>query len=76
VSFRESTYIASGPPARMRLSGPQGAMIVRNGNAGQVPIYTRSKESQVQVPDLLWAPITDQCIFLSFVVDTYEYVQQ
>jgi hypothetical protein len=69
VWFRGQRYIASGMPVRVSTTDDGGgAMLVRVGDAGAIPVFRRADDPRrgKRLPQLILAPITYDCVFLPY----------
>ena len=63
IRFRDAHYYAWGMPVRVTAQ-PTDYRLVRIGQAGIIPVYTLEEEAARHL--FLWAPITEDCVFLRF----------
>lgn len=66
--FRDQVYIASGMPVRFSGAGSSDYRIVRIGTAASVPLFALDRDAgrAPGVYSRVWAPITEDCVFLPF----------
>jgi hypothetical protein len=66
LHFRDAPYLPYGMPRRMSVTNA-GDPIVRVGNADSVPVFASAREPGEPEHVRVWAPITDECVFLPYV---------
>ena len=66
ITFGGETYYANGLPVRVLPENPEPTKLVRIGAAGAIPLYLLEVDMIKGHRHTLWAPITEDCIFLPF----------
>jgi hypothetical protein len=72
VRFRDENYLAWGMPARVTTASTSEYALIRAGSADRIPIFVRANgfSSGEPVPPMIWAPITEDCVFLPYRRDS------
>lgn len=64
IRFRDAHYYAWGMPVRVSAQPSNDDRLVRIGQAESIPVYTLEEEAARH--RFVWAPITEDCVFLPF----------
>jgi hypothetical protein len=66
IRFQGELYYAWGMPAGVGYAGSPDRMLIRIGTAGEVPIFASADRTGTEIPPVIHAPITEDCVFLPF----------
>jgi hypothetical protein len=66
IEYDGETYFASGPPVRVLPDSSNSLRFVRTGVTGEIPLYILELDLLEGLRHTLWAPITEDCVFLPF----------
>lgn len=65
IRFQNGLYFPFGQAIEVR-SSPSTDLLIRVGLADQVPIFVLREDMHLRPFARIWAPVTDDCIFLPF----------
>lgn len=66
IQVGNDRYFAWGAPVRVYPEGDDSHKLIRAGNAGAIPLYIIQQDLAEGNHHTLWAPITEDCVFLPF----------
>lgn len=66
IRYRGAVYYSWGMAVRVSAEPVSEYLLVRIGEAEQIPLFIRPDDVRLGLPVRVWAPITETCVFLPY----------